>query len=99
MKAEEELPLSVELRQNKYLNNRVEQDHRFIKLLTKPGRGFHLFNTARRMLRRYEANTSRLSQKSGKVNIATRDSLGAFFSLKNSPSSPQSLKQRLSSKR
>ena len=47
MKAEEELPLSVRLRQNKYLNNRVEQDHRFIKRLTKPGMGFHSFNTAR----------------------------------------------------
>ena len=55
MKAEEELPLSVELRQNKYLNNRVEQDHRFIKRLTKPGMGFHSFNTARRTLRGYEA--------------------------------------------
>jgi transposase-like protein len=46
MKAEKELPLSVELRQNKYLNNRIEQDHRFIKRLTKPGMGFHSFNTA-----------------------------------------------------
>ena len=54
MKVEEELPLSVELRQNKYLNNRVEQDHRFIKRLTKPGMGFHSFNTARRTLRGFE---------------------------------------------
>lgn len=55
MKAREELPLSVELRQNKYLNNRIEQDHRFIKRLTKPVRGFHSFNTAFRTLRGYEA--------------------------------------------
>lgn len=47
MKAEEGLPESVELRQNKYLNNRIEQDHRFIKLLTKTGMGFYSFNTAR----------------------------------------------------
>ena len=47
LKAEEGLPESLELRQNKYLNNRVEQDHRFIKRLTKPGMGFHSFNTAR----------------------------------------------------
>ena len=40
MKAEEELAKSVELRQNKYLNNRVEQDHRFIKRLTKPRMGW-----------------------------------------------------------
>ncbi len=45
----------MELRQNKYLNNLVEQDHRFIKRLTKPGMGFHSFNTARRALRGFEA--------------------------------------------
>lgn len=33
LKAEKELPQTVELRQNKYLNNGVEQDHRFIKRL------------------------------------------------------------------
>ena len=55
MKAEEELPLSVELRQNKYLNNRVEQDHRFIKRLALPGMRFDSFNTARRTLRGFEA--------------------------------------------
>ena len=36
MKAKEELSKSVELTQNKYLNNQVEQEHRFIKRLTKP---------------------------------------------------------------
>ncbi len=55
IKAEQELPKSVELRQNKYLNNRVEQGHRFIKRLTLPRMGFHSFNTARRTLRGFEA--------------------------------------------
>ena len=55
MKAESELPVSVELRQNKYLNNRIEQDHRFIKRLTQPGMGFYSFNTARRTLKGFEA--------------------------------------------
>jgi len=32
-----------ELRQVKYLNNLIEQDHRFIKRLTKPGMGFFSF--------------------------------------------------------
>lgn len=65
MKAKEELPLSVELRQNKYLNNLVEQDHRFIKRLTKPGMGFHSFNTARRSLRGFEAmNMKRIGTSS-----------------------------------
>ena len=39
LKADEELSLQVELRQNKYLNNRIEQDHRAIKRLVKPGMG------------------------------------------------------------
>lgn len=54
LKEKEELPESVELRQNKYLNNRVEQDHRFIKRLIKPGMGFASFNTARRTIKGYE---------------------------------------------
>jgi transposase, IS6 family len=37
------LPERVELRQVKYLNNLVEQDHRFIKRLVKPGMGFFSF--------------------------------------------------------
>ncbi|GHO87144.1 hypothetical protein KSZ_51500 [Dictyobacter formicarum] len=36
LKAAGVLPLHVELRQVKYLNNLIEQDHRFIKRLTKP---------------------------------------------------------------
>ena len=46
--------VQVELRQNKYLNNIVEQDHRAIKRLVKPGMGFGSFNTARRTLKGYE---------------------------------------------
>ncbi|GAC1390693.1 MAG: hypothetical protein NVSMB38_09040 [Ktedonobacteraceae bacterium] len=46
LKAEGHLPLNCELRQVKYLNNLVEQDHRFIKRLTKPGMGFFSFETA-----------------------------------------------------
>ena len=51
LKEKEELSEQVELRQNKYLNNRVEQDHRFIKRLVKPGMGFGSFNTARRTIK------------------------------------------------
>ena len=75
MKAEEELPVTVELRQNKYLNNRIEQDHRFVKRLTKPGMGFHSFNTARRTLRGFEAmNMLRKGQVVGvkKGDVKTR---------------------------
>jgi transposase, IS6 family len=41
---------SCELRQVKYLNNMVEQDHRFIKRRVKPGLGFFSFETAWRTL-------------------------------------------------
>ena len=43
------------LRQVKYLNNIVEQDHRNVKRLTRPGLGFGGFWTARRTLAGYEA--------------------------------------------
>ncbi len=55
LKADEQLPETTQLRQVKYLNNRVEQEHRFIKRLTKPGMGFGSFNTARRTIRGLEA--------------------------------------------
>jgi len=49
------LSQSVELRQNKYLNNGIEQDHRFLQRVIKPGLGFKSFNTARRTIKGYEA--------------------------------------------
>jgi hypothetical protein len=58
---------TTELRPVKYLNNIVEQDHRFIKRLVNPGMGFGSFNTGRRTLRGYEATSvageSTLSRK------------------------------------
>ncbi|GAC1690546.1 MAG: IS6 family transposase [Ktedonobacteraceae bacterium] len=53
LKAAGLLPESCELRQVKYLNNLIEQDHRFIKRLTKPGMGFFSFETAWRTLQGY----------------------------------------------
>ncbi|MDF5711147.1 MAG: DDE-type integrase/transposase/recombinase [Nostoc sp. S4] len=54
LKAKKELLVKVELRQNKSLNQRIEQDHRFIRWLVKPGIGFKSFNTARRTIKSYE---------------------------------------------
>jgi transposase, IS6 family len=54
LKADKALSQTTAIRQNKYLNNTVEQDHRFIKRRTKPGLGFGSFNTARRTLKGYE---------------------------------------------
>ena len=53
LKAAGTLPESVELRQVKYLNNLIEQDHRLITRLTKPGIGFFSFETAWRTLQGY----------------------------------------------
>ncbi len=38
--------LQINIRQLKYLNNIVEQDHRFIKKITKPMKGFKAFHSA-----------------------------------------------------
>jgi IS6 family transposase len=66
LKAAGVLPESVELRQVKYLNNLVEQDHRFIKRLTKPGMGFFSFETAWRTLQGFEVmNMLRKGQVQG----------------------------------
>ncbi len=54
LKAAGILPEQVELRQVKYLNNLIEQDHRFIKRLVKPGMGFFSFESAWRTLQGYE---------------------------------------------
>jgi transposase-like protein len=54
LKAGGVIPEGCELRQVKYLNNLVEQDHRFIKRRVKPGLGFFSFETAWNTLQGYE---------------------------------------------
>jgi len=54
LQEEKALPASTQLRQNKFLNNVIEQDHRFLQRLI-PGLGFKSFNTARRTIKGYEA--------------------------------------------
>jgi transposase, IS6 family len=48
------LPQGCELRQSKYVNNMIEQDHRFVKRRVNPGLGFGSFDTAERTLQGYE---------------------------------------------
>jgi transposase, IS6 family len=55
LKEEGILSNHTQLRQCKYLNNLVEQDHRFIKRRVNPGLGFFAFNTARRTIKDSEA--------------------------------------------
>ena len=66
LKAAGILAEAVELRQVNYLNTLIEQDHRFIKRLTKPGMGFFSFKTAWRTLQGYEImNMMRKGQVQG----------------------------------
>jgi transposase-like protein len=55
LKQDKTLKAKTQLRQSKYLNNMIEQDHRNIKRIVKPMMGFQSFNTARRTLRGIEA--------------------------------------------
>ncbi|CAN7759336.1 IS6 family transposase [Paenibacillus sp. LjRoot56] len=52
---EKALPKETLVSQTKYLNNIVEQDHRFIKKITKPMLGFKSFLTAVQTLKGIEA--------------------------------------------
>jgi transposase-like protein len=66
LKEEELLAQETELRQNKYLNNIIEQDHRHIKRIVRPMMGFKSFNSARRTLSGIEAmNMIRKGQVKG----------------------------------
>jgi len=59
------------LRQRKYLNNVVEQDHRRIKRLVRPGLDFGSLRTARRTLAGYEAMA--MIRKGQVHNVGGRD--------------------------
>jgi len=67
-KATDYLPKETEHRQVKYLNNRIECDHRRIKRLIKYGLGFHSFRTGYKTIRGYEAM---YMIKKGQVKNAT----------------------------
>src|SRR5919202_1390576 len=71
MKEDGELWRFARLRQSKFLNNIVEQDHRRVKRLVRPGLGFGSFHTARRTLAGYEAMA--MVRKGQVRNIGGRD--------------------------
>jgi IS6 family transposase len=74
LKATGAIPAACELRQNKYLNNLIEQDHRCIKRLVKPGLGFFSFETAWRTLQGYEV--MHMIRKGQLQGVAQGDSRG-----------------------
>jgi transposase, IS6 family len=63
------LPEACFLRRCKYLNNVIEQDHRFVKRRVNLGLGFGTFATARRTIQGYEAmHMLRKGQLAGMAN-------------------------------
>jgi putative transposase len=64
----------IEVRQIKYLNNIIEQDHRFIKKRTKPMLGFKSFNSARITITGIE--NIRIIQK-GQI-VGSNDNISTF---------------------
>jgi transposase-like protein len=83
LKQEGLLPDASEFRPVKYLNNIVEQDHRFIKRRVKPGLGFHSYPTAWRTLQGYEMmNMIRKGQiqgvDKGNIQAQNRSMIGLF---------------------
>ncbi|HHT7228672.1 TPA: DDE-type integrase/transposase/recombinase, partial [Bacillus cereus] len=55
LKKEKKMPLDIQIRQIKYLNNIVEQDHRFIKKRVRSMLGLKSFRTATWILAGVEA--------------------------------------------
>jgi len=55
LKEEKQVPKDIQIRQIKYLNNIVEQDHRFIKKRVRPMLGFKSIETAASILSGVEA--------------------------------------------
>jgi IS6 family transposase len=54
LKREKLLPQKCKRRPGQYMNNIVEQDHRFMKRKIRPGLGFGSFPTAWRTIQGYE---------------------------------------------
>jgi IS6 family transposase len=54
LKREKLLPKKCKRRPSQYMNNIIEQDHRFMKRRIKPGLGFFSYPTAWRTIRGYE---------------------------------------------
>ena len=54
LKNEKKLSKNIEIRQVKYLNNIVEQDHRYVKRIITPMLGFRSFRSASKTLKGIE---------------------------------------------
>jgi transposase-like protein len=84
MKQSRELWRFAKVRQVKFLNNIVEQDHRRIKRLVRPGLGFKSFVTATRTIAGYEVmamvRKGQVASLPANDMMAQRDFIAALFS-------------------
>ncbi len=69
----------IKVRQVKYLNNIVEQDHRFIKKITRPMKGFKSFVSANATLIGIELH--HMLRKKQHISAATKTIFQQFFDL------------------
>ena len=71
----------VKIRQCKYLNNIVESDHRKIKTITNPMKGFQSFKTARIVLAGIEVLSMIRKNQLNYMPLFVKNSVDAFYQL------------------
>jgi len=73
--------LPVEMRQSKYLNNLVEQDHRAVKRITRPMLGFKTFGCARILITGIEIMHMIRKGQLGAIKDQASSAANQFYSL------------------
>ena len=73
--------LAIEMRQSKYLNNIVEQDHRAVKRITRPMLGFKTFGCARILIAGIEVVHMIRKGQLGAIKDRPSSAANQFYSL------------------
>ena len=73
--------LPIEMRQSKYLNNVVEQDHRAVKRITRPMLGFKTFRCARILIAGIEVMHMVRKGQLGDIKDQASSAANQFYSL------------------
>ena len=73
--------LPIEMRQSKYLNNLVEQDHRAVKRITRPMLGFKTFRCARILIAGIEVMHMIRKGQLGDIKDRASSAANQFYSL------------------
>ena len=78
---QEETGQVIEIRQSKYLNNLIEQDHRSVKRIVRPMLGFKAFHAAKGTLQGIELMHMIKKGQMLAAHRQTRSAAGQFYSL------------------